>query len=378
MAINEAEYLAANPDVAYGISQGWFTSAADHYNNVGVNENRQMAPAPAPAPQPMTDASAYLAANPDVQTGINNGWFGSAQEHYNTVGQNENRLLAPTPGTDSGGFDSAAYLQANPDVDYGISQGWIPSALAHYNQYGEAENRALGTTPAGFNAENYLLANPDIQTGIDQGWYRDAAQHYDLAGRREGRGWEYNPIEEPPLETQGLTQVQMIDNNGNPTNGVTSDNGNGITTAPTLREMRPMQWDTVGPESYLSRMQAQGVSTYGSDGQGEADFGLSRRYTINPLFNYAAEGTDDNPGGIRTLNMRVRREGEEEDALNMRSGGEVRGPGTGKSDSIPARLSDGEFVMTNDAVAGAGNGSRRDGAKRLYKMMKNFEARSRR
>jgi hypothetical protein len=375
MAINEAEYLAANPDVAYGISQGWFPSAAAHYAAVGASEGRQTAPTPAPAPAaaapaytpdpaPSFDSAAYLSANPDVQTGINNGWFTSAADHYNTVGQNENRLLAPTPGTDSGGFDSAAYLQANPDVDYGISQGWVSSALDHYNQYGEAENRALGTTPEGFNAENYLLANPDIQTGIDQGWFRDAAQHYDLAGRREGRGWEYNPIKALPLETQGLTQVQMIDNNGNPTNGVISANGNGITTAPTLREMRPMQWDTVGPESYLSRMQAQGVSTYGSDGQGEADFGLSRRYTVNPLFDYGVESTDENPGGIRTL--------------NMRSGGEVRGPGTGKSDSIPARLSDGEFVMTNDAVAGAGNGSRRDGAKRLYKMMKNFEARSRR
>ena len=36
----------------------------------------------------------------------------------------------------------------------------------------------------------------------------------------------------------------------------------------------------------------------------------------------------------------------------MMHGGEVNGPGTGTSDSVPARLSDGEFVMTAAAVRG--------------------------
>ena len=54
-------------------------------------------------------------------------------------------------------------------------------------------------------------------------------------------------------------------------------------------------------------------------------------------------------------------------------GGEVVGPGTGTSDSIPARLSDGEFVMTADAVRNAGGGSRDLGAARMYDMMRRFE-----
>lgn len=53
--------------------------------------------------------------------------------------------------------------------------------------------------------------------------------------------------------------------------------------------------------------------------------------------------------------------------------GEITGPGTGTSDDIPAMLSDGEFVMTAQAVRNAGNGSRKEGAKRMYKMMKNLE-----
>ena len=45
-------------------------------------------------------------------------------------------------------------------------------------------------------------------------------------------------------------------------------------------------------------------------------------------------------------------------------------PGTEKSDSIPALLSDGEFVFTADAVRGAGNGDRRQGARKMYNMMR--------
>ena len=55
--------------------------------------------------------------------------------------------------------------------------------------------------------------------------------------------------------------------------------------------------------------------------------------------------------------------------------GPINGPGTGKSDSIPAMLSDGEFVMTAEAVRNAGGGDRRKGAKRMYDTMKNLERR---
>lgn len=53
--------------------------------------------------------------------------------------------------------------------------------------------------------------------------------------------------------------------------------------------------------------------------------------------------------------------------------GQIDGPGTETSDDIPAMLSDGEFVMTARAVRGAGNGSRREGAKKMYSMMHQLE-----
>ena len=61
--------------------------------------------------------------------------------------------------------------------------------------------------------------------------------------------------------------------------------------------------------------------------------------------------------------------------MDLQGGGESIGPGTGTSDSIPAMLSDGEFVMTADAVRGAGGGDRREGAKRMYEAMDRLEAR---
>ena len=56
-----------------------------------------------------------------------------------------------------------------------------------------------------------------------------------------------------------------------------------------------------------------------------------------------------------------------------RKTGQISGPGTETSDDIPAMLSDGEFVVTAKAVRGIGNGSRRAGAKKLYRMMHAME-----
>jgi len=60
--------------------------------------------------------------------------------------------------------------------------------------------------------------------------------------------------------------------------------------------------------------------------------------------------------------------------MDLQDGGESKGPGTGTSDSIPAMLSDGEFVMTAKAVRGAGGGDRREGARKMYEAMDKLEA----
>lgn len=83
----------------------------------------------------------------------------------------------------------------------------------------------------------------------------------------------------------------------------------------------------------------------------------------NYLPQYAAQG------GV------MNRQGQRDMALQdfPRRDGFISGPGTERSDDVPAMLSDGEFVMTARAVRGLGNGSRKQGVKKMYDLMRAFE-----
>ena len=62
--------------------------------------------------------------------------------------------------------------------------------------------------------------------------------------------------------------------------------------------------------------------------------------------------------------------------MDLRGGGFVPIGKKEKADDVPARLSKNEFVMTADAVRAAGGGSVNKGAKRMYKVMNDLEARA--
>jgi hypothetical protein len=47
--------------------------------------------------------------------------------------------------------------------------------------------------------------------------------------------------------------------------------------------------------------------------------------------------------------------------------------GSGTKDDVPAMLTAGEFVMTRDAVKGAGNGNLQSGINKMYGMMDRLE-----
>ena len=83
------------------------------------------------------------------------------------------------------------------------------------------------------------------------------------------------------------------------------------------------------------------------------DFGARGGYKTRP--QYAGGGIED---------------------LDLQGGGASNGPGTGTSDSIPAKLSDGEFVMTANAVKNFGGGNRHRGAKKMYQMMNTLDPNS--
>ncbi len=62
--------------------------------------------------------------------------------------------------------------------------------------------------------------------------------------------------------------------------------------------------------------------------------------------------------------------------MDLRKGGFVPIGKKERADDVPARLSKNEFVMTADAVRAAGGGSVNKGAKRMYKVMNDLEARA--
>ena len=60
-----------------------------------------------------------------------------------------------------------------------------------------------------------------------------------------------------------------------------------------------------------------------------------------------------------------------------RTGGIMPTEGIPNEDSVRALLMPGEFVMTTDAVRGAGNGSLNQGIDNMYSIMRNLERRGR-
>ena len=93
-----------------------------------------------------------------------------------------------------------------------------------------------------------------------------------------------------------------------------------------------------------------------------------------------SRGSGQAPVTFRPREMRNR----DEDYLLMRNeggpayfprrnGGIMPSEGSGTKDDVPAMLTAGEFVMTRDAVKGAGGGDLNDGINKMYGMMNNLE-----
>jgi len=136
------------------------------------------------------------------------------------------------------------------------------------------------------------------------------------------------------------------------------------------------------PEKISADPGPTGAETLAKDPE---KYGLNRSLDAAPVVSYAPANYDSIYANLPQMYMPVDRRGvglaglsypvtPYNPVVQVASGGELVGPGTGTSDSIPAMLSDGEFVMTAKAVRGAGGGDRRAGARKMYQMMKKFEA----
>ena len=278
--------------------------------------------------------------------------------------------------------------------------------------FGPAAGAAVGAGLGAFKRENPGDPNQALQMGL-RGGLSGIASNYAAGnplftgqGAREaygmaGEGGTMNPFKIGKrilgIDKEGQSPMDFFDYfKGNPFSGDTSTSGEKETFLERYQNLRKNDLYKDIPDSVLEEQAKRDIgkeakkgllggmsigelaSLYGlstaalgllidqttDDEQQSQDFsvarisdtlgsGYSAPATIVPA-GYAAAAD----GGLMDLRA---------------DGGMSEGPGTETSDSIPAMLSDGEFVMTAQAVRGAGDGDRREGAKRMYEMMDQFE-----
>lgn len=226
-----------------------------------------------------------------------------------------------------------------------------------------------------------------------------------------------------PAAQPAAPMAMPMDTGGGSDNGGGNDNdftsGTGSFASSGLRSILPGGINTVNPESRINRAAAtlferpQSAPTAASrPGSKPSGFGVERDASGQARTVRMAMGGPVMPPqmGIASLNQgqmplvggqlpnlsdpmvaatlaaaALRPQMQYGMPMGFAMGGYIEGPGTGTSDSIDAvimqngrpvqeaLLSDGEFVMTERAVRGAGNGDREKGAAKMYEMMRQFE-----
>ena len=227
----------------------------------------------------------------------------------------------------------------------------IGSAIGMYfgGPLGASIGSGIGSLAAGRSAEE-ALQNAALA----------GATTYAMGGKGFGKGFNFDTSGSPfasPSTTSAIT-------------------GNPIASVKTA--------DTGGIGSFLKSMipeSTAGKIALGGTALGLLGLGDEEKPEDKPMREYPKGTTRLGYGRIGNKLYNLDNEEERkkyfEDNRNRgifaAAGGEVKGPGTGTSDSVPARLSDGEFVLTAKAVRGAGGGDRNIGAARMYDMMSQLE-----
>ena len=134
---DQSDYLTRNRDVAAAIEQGTLQSAFEHYIKYGADEDNRLPSSAFPVVNSLFNEAFYLAVNPDVVEGVTQGTHIDGFDHFIQYGQFENR----DPNEH---ISLSNYLSANLDVQAAVDAGMYASGFDHYTQYGRFENRAFG------------------------------------------------------------------------------------------------------------------------------------------------------------------------------------------------------------------------------------------
>lgn len=294
----------------------------DQLKNMGysdsqiVNIRRNITPGkPVNPPKPVEAQSSTSTPAPDGTVGV----IGSAADYVDPYSQEGGIFARGGPGTQGTapiGAPSAGTTPAGgaPPATGGTSTAsTYPTGLTT----GQRFSRLLDS-PSLENVKNFFLVNPNITEGI--GRYVPAGLTLAGLGAVTG-GFKDQPVDMNPAFDQKFTGIDYIRAN---------------------------------PAMFASNL-----------GRTEGSLPV-----YNPMVPYSEYSKLIAPPPPQPV-YGMKRGGDP--SKFPRKTGPINGPGTGTSDSIPAMLSDGEFVFTAKAVRNAGGGSRRKGAKRMYALMKKLE-----
>lgn len=229
------------------------------------------------------------------------------------------RPVTPAQPTTSRRFNP---MGGNPEL-YGLTPEKI------YFEYLNANN--AGTNPTPQPSMGGLRYEPEDESERTARLYGFTGQF----GNNELTDWRRN---------QGITDQEFNIYGGNYTGN------SGVTDKPELN-----------PEYDYFR----GAKKLGYSGAKNMDAMRDWRRT-NSIKDFELEGAGV-PTQFRARGGRIPGEAKSGPGVNRY----IDGPGGGQDDVIDAKLSAGEFVIPADVVAGLGDGSNEEGAKRLYSFMEN-------
>ena len=303
------------------------------------------------------DETAYLNANPDVKAELEklqgSGSFKNAYEHYIQYGKAEGRTAFDKAQTAAKATADAAALLTTQAADRkAVADATAARKAAGFGNAYQNINAGLSyDVPAGIAASSIAARQAAFAPTMNKFTQAQTANAATLA-----RPYTPRVVAQPYNNASGYGSVL------NPA------------ATPVTPPVTPPTAQGVPANTGEAAAQRQ-VAGSTPIARGEVHLGGGMfRTRDGTIVN--SQGVPANTGAAAAAKPALLNMGG---IASLRSGGyprrtgQIDGPGTATSDSIPAMLSDGEFVMTAKAVRGAGKGDRRAGAKRMYALMNQLE-----
>jgi hypothetical protein len=385
-SLKEAVTAGVTSGLMTGVQAARAAPAAGSENMAPVRDmstTEGAAPAANLQARPLTPTDAFGAATAPAAAGAapSASQFGLGPDAYNLG-------AAPAPGAPPSGFGSVPAPSAAgqaPSVDPNVAPSFFDQAKGFYDRNispsGIREAGELQAQQAGTAAVDKLVKiNPNASDAVRAAEYTRAAnaatpgvisQYAPVVGAGLGvtalaGGFDAKDPKESQFEKDMRKPIDVPPSLQKPIQnlpGVEYDeSGNIIGSKPWDPSAGLGPVEVAAPGIMSLQTPAGSIPPPGAPtimGQGA----VSQPFNTSSMYGNLMRPSGYRAGGVANLAQ----------GGYPRRIGQISGPGTETSDDIPAMLSDGEFVMTARAVRGAGNGSRRAGAKKMYAMMHQLE-----